>query len=149
MSPKERSARGTGSRSSKSITTSKAKRSGSAKDATRSSKQIKKAVRRYKGLRPRDREEYLLGLMGPLLELFADVDDVFSEDDAMTPEKRQMGMGRLYRAWKHVRAEMDPLYDPEKDQRGGRSTKAEASLRLGDGTVLQPVRRRQTGTPQA
>lgn len=92
---------------------------------------------------------YLLRLTGPLLELFADVDDVFSEDDAMDPQKRQMGMGRLYRAWKKARAATDPLYDPEKDQRGATGEPAQASLRLSDGTVLQPRRRRATGTRQA
>lgn len=54
----------------------------------------------------------------PFYELFAEVDAVFDEDDAMTPEKRQMGMGRLYRAWKKAREELDPDYEPRRDRRG-------------------------------
>jgi len=49
--------------------------------------------------------------------LFADVDDVFSEDDALSPEKRQMGMGRIYRSWKRVRAQLDEDYDEAHDDR--------------------------------
>ena len=53
----------------------------------------------------------------PYIELFADVDDVFSEDDALSPEKRQMGMGRIYRSWKRVRAQLDEDYDEAHDDR--------------------------------
>lgn len=52
--------------------------------------------------------------MGPFFALFADVDAVFTENDAMAAEKRQMSMGRLYRAWKACRAELDPEFDPKR-----------------------------------
>jgi hypothetical protein len=53
----------------------------------------------------------------PFYELFAEVDAVFDEEDAMSPEKRQMSMGRMYRAWKKARAELDPDYEPRRDRR--------------------------------
>lgn len=56
--------------------------------------------------------------MRPYFELFAEVDDVFTEDDALSPEKRQMGMGRLYRAWKKARKELDPDFNPKRRQAG-------------------------------
>lgn len=57
----------------------------------------------------------LLKITPALLRFFAAVDDVMSEDDAMHPAKRQMGMGRIYRAWKIAREELDPHYDRKKD----------------------------------
>jgi hypothetical protein len=52
------------------------------------------------------RVNQLIGATNPLLALFAAVDDVFTEDDAMSPEKRQMSLGRIYRQWKKTRAEL-------------------------------------------
>ena len=52
--------------------------------------------------------------MEPFFVLFAEVDDVFTENDAMAPEKRQMSMGRLYRAWKKARAELDPDFESKR-----------------------------------
>ena len=46
-----------------------------------------------------------------LLELFSTLDDTFTEDDALSPEKRQMTVGRVYRAWKDARLAMDPEFD--------------------------------------
>jgi hypothetical protein len=56
--------------------------------------------------------------MRPFVELFADVDAVFTEDNAMAAENRQMGMGRIYRAWKKARKELDPDFDPNRRQAG-------------------------------
>lgn len=46
--------------------------------------------------------------------LFAVVDDVMSEDDAMHPSKRQMGMGRIQREWKHAKAALGGSYDDNR-----------------------------------
>jgi hypothetical protein len=35
-----------------------------------------------------------------LLELFATIDDVFTERDALDPRQRQASLGRIYRAWR-------------------------------------------------
>ena len=51
----------------------------------------------------------------PLLEFFAAADDVFTEDDALTESKRQMSLGRLYRAWKAARVQLDPTYNTSRD----------------------------------
>lgn len=52
-----------------------------------------------------------LAVMLPFIELFADVDAVFTEDDALSPEKRQMSLGRIYRSWKNARAWLDPDFE--------------------------------------
>lgn len=49
------------------------------------------------------RVDQLIGATRPLLELFAVVNDVFTEDDAMKQGKQQVGMGRIYRQWKKTR----------------------------------------------
>lgn len=59
----------------------------------------------------------------PLLEMFACVDDVFSEDDALSPDKRQMSLGRIYRTWKSVRTQLDPTYNRHKDHRVKKSNR--------------------------
>lgn len=80
-----------------------------------------KRARRANGssapLTPEQRFWDLLGIVRPMLEFFAEIDDVFSEDDALLAEKRQMGLGRCYRSWKKCRAAMDPDYEPERDRR--------------------------------
>lgn len=53
----------------------------------------------------------MLAAVVPLLELFAMVDDVFTEDDALDPSKRQMSLGRIYEQWKRTRAALDPGWD--------------------------------------
>jgi hypothetical protein len=60
------------------------------------------------------RVDALIAATAPLLEFFAVADDVFTEDDAMDPAKRQMAMGRLYRGWKAAREQLDPGW---KDRR--------------------------------
>lgn len=55
-----------------------------------------------------------LAALEPFFALAAEIDDVFTENDAMAAEKRQMGMGRLYRSWKAWRIAVDPDFDPER-----------------------------------
>ena len=50
----------------------------------------------------------------PLLEMFADLDSVFTEDDALSADKRQVSLGRCYRAWKSARKQLDPEYRERK-----------------------------------
>lgn len=71
----------------------------------------------------------LVNATEPLLELFALVDDVFTEDDAMDPSKRQIGMGRIYEQWKRTRAALDPSWDPAEV---GRRRMGRAWKRRGD-----------------
>lgn len=54
----------------------------------------------------RNLADELMAAVQPLLELFATVDGVFTEDDAMQPAKLQVGMGRIYRQWKKTRTEL-------------------------------------------
>lgn len=72
---------------------------------------------RIEGLSIVTRAHLLVAAVQPLLELFATVDAVFMEDDALSPEKRQMGLGRIYEAWKQCRATLDPEYNPSGDRR--------------------------------
>lgn len=50
----------------------------------------------------------------PLLELFADVDEVFAEAGAFEPQNIHKGLGRIYRSWLSTREKIDPDFDPEK-----------------------------------
>lgn len=54
----------------------------------------------------RDRVELLIMATLPLLDLFATVDDVFCEPDAMRQDNLQKGMGRIYRQYKKTRHEL-------------------------------------------
>lgn len=57
----------------------------------------------------------LCAATAPLLELFATVDDVFTEDDALGDVKRKMTLGRIYREWKSVRAQLDSDFVARKE----------------------------------
>lgn len=59
----------------------------------------------------------LIAATGPLLDFWATADAVFDEDDAMSPEKRQAGMARIYRAWKDVRRTLDPDFNVAREER--------------------------------
>ena len=113
----------------------------SARHASESSRKTQKAILRKGYLTAEGRVAQLVACVSPLLELFADIDSVFTEDDALDPTKRQMSLGRCYRSWKQCRTLLDPEFAPERDTRDRRG-RATATLLLDDGTVLQPRRRR-------
>lgn len=48
----------------------------------------------------------LVHATAPLLELFAEVDSVMSEDDALKTEKLRIGMGRIRRQWEKSRRDL-------------------------------------------
>ena len=90
----------------------------------------------------------------PLLELFAAVDDVFTEDNALGPENRQKSLGRIYRAWKAAREQLDPDFNSKRDTRAKkhgakvgtriRATSESHTVVCGDdGHVLRSRRGRQ------
>lgn len=76
----------------------------------------KRQVRWLKALK-RVRHEMI-----PLLELFAAVDDVFTEADAFQSEHIHQSLGRIHRQWKETRAALDPDFDPENYPKRQRST---------------------------
>ncbi len=49
----------------------------------------------------------LIDAVAPLLDLYAVVEDVMTEDDAMAARNLYKGMGRIRRAWKDVHKELD------------------------------------------
>lgn len=49
----------------------------------------------------------LIGAVRPLLALFSELDDVFTEDEALTTYK-QVSLGRCYEAWQRCREAFDP-----------------------------------------
>lgn len=101
---------------------------------------------------PASRARALVNATEPLLELFALVDAVFTEDDAMSPEKRQTGMGRIYEQWKRCRAELDPTWDPASvsRQRMGRPWKTRAERQELENRALAVQRQLGAGTePEA
>lgn len=74
-------------------------------------KKVKKKVRKESSL-----QEINLAL----LALFAQLDAVFTEDDALSPSKRKMSLGRCYEEWKRCRTVLDPEFDPKNHQRPSR-----------------------------
>ena len=56
----------------------------------------------------------LISASAALLEVFAAVDDVFGEDDAFAPGRIHNGLGRIYRAWKSARSQIDSDFDPHR-----------------------------------
>ena len=61
-------------------------------------------------------DESVLNALPPLLELFAVVDDVFTEDEAFAPENLRAGLGRIYRQWKKSRKVLDPDFADQGKQ---------------------------------
>jgi hypothetical protein len=53
-----------------------------------------------------DRVETLIAATTPLLELFAICEDVFTEEKALSEDKRAMTLGRIYRQWKRTRSDL-------------------------------------------
>lgn len=50
----------------------------------------------------------LVAATAPLLALFAVCDDVFTEDEALSPEMRKVTLGRIYEEWQKTRKYFDP-----------------------------------------
>lgn len=50
----------------------------------------------------------------PYYELASVLDDVFTEPDALSVEKRKMTTGRVYRAWKDWRKALDPTFNSKQ-----------------------------------
>lgn len=71
----------------------------------------------WTGLSSQKRAEILIAAVEPLLELFATVNDVFTEDEALSPEYRQVSLGRVYEAWKDCRTQIDPEFVAEEHRR--------------------------------
>lgn len=59
----------------------------------------------------------LVKVQAALLDLFSVLDAIFTEDDALSPAKRKMSLGRAYESWKRCRAVLDPEFDPTNHQR--------------------------------
>jgi len=66
---------------------------------------------------PDDNRDQLRRVQLALLSLFAMVDDVFTEDDALSKPKRRMSLGRIYEEWKRCRATLDPTFNPKNQDR--------------------------------
>lgn len=87
--------------------------------------------------------EHLIGVMIPLLELFAAVDDVMDEHDAFSSGNIHKSLGRIYRSWLDTREALDPDFDREMYRHEMKAKKSPPRTPLG-----QPVsesRRSSTG----
>lgn len=105
-------------------TASRVTRSTSVKAASSGGRGQTKSSRRSRSSSA-DLTRELLEAVKPLCEMFATVDDVFTEEDALSPEMRQASLGRIYRTWKSVRKQLDPDFDSAQwrhDRRNRRDT---------------------------
>jgi hypothetical protein len=92
--------------------TRSSRRSASASPAAPSSRRRRRA--KFKSWSAERRAEAALDALVPLLELFSTVDDVFTEDDALTSDQaRRTTIGRVYEQWKRTRAALDPEWHPD------------------------------------
>lgn len=67
--------------------------------------------RAWRALTTEQRANVLVGVVEPLLEMFATIDAVFEgEEDALSPEKRQVTLGRVYEEWKRTKRRLDPTW---------------------------------------
>lgn len=76
----------------------------------------------------------------PLLELFAVVNDVFEEDEALSLSKRMISLGRIYEAWKKCRKELDRPFNIERDARAKQYASGGSRPNHRTGTVSKPDR---------
>lgn len=90
-----------------------------------------KQQKSWSSLSNRKKANAMIGAVEPLLEMFAICDDVFSEDDALSAEKRQMSLARIYRTWKDVRGQLDPEFDSKARPRN------KIGMRRGDRIRIQ------------
>ena len=77
---------------------------------------VGRAHRDYDSMSLTARATALAEATAPLLELFATLDAVFTEDDALT-DKKQVSLGRCYEGWKRARAALDFEFDPDERPR--------------------------------
>jgi hypothetical protein len=66
---------------------------------------VRRARKAFKAVEP---------VLVPLLELFADVDEVFAEQGAFDPGNIHKSLGRIYRSWLDTRESLDSGFDREK-----------------------------------
>lgn len=59
-------------------------------------------------------QEQMDAILLALLELFAEVDTVFFQDDAFAPPNMKYGFGRIYRAWKTAHMMLDPDFNMKR-----------------------------------
>lgn len=70
------------------------------------------------GMSDQARARVLIETVEPLLDMFAMLDAVFTEDDALLAGKKsQITLGRVYEQWKRTRAALDPGFDPKSEDR--------------------------------
>lgn len=77
----------------------------------------------------------------PLCEMFAVVDDVFTEEGAFQQEHIRKSLGRIHRQWKRTRSALDPDFNPESYPKRPRTVRK--GLRVGGKTG------RSTNSPSA
>lgn len=70
--------------------------------------------KRKKQKPPLDPVAHLVLATRPLLELFAALDDVFSENGALLKPRSHKTAWQCYRAWKHARTHLDPDFDSNR-----------------------------------
>ncbi len=88
----------------------------------------KKAKKRAKVERNQRAVEYAII---PLLELFADVNDVMEEHDAFAPGAIHKSLGRIYRSWLDTREALDTNFDRARYRHDMKARKKKPTTPLG------------------
>lgn len=78
-----------------------AERSGGTTKRTKSSKSLSRQAQL----------DIALGIYPHLLDMWATVDDVCTEEGLFSPLKYRINMGRIYEKWLKIRNELDPDFD--------------------------------------